>query len=879
MQKFSPPKILKRFLNSADWRLALHDDRCEIAVGGNSTTIDCLSMQKVSVGGFIFSTLLIRAEGHAPLRLKWLVGGNKFKKSLAEKIQFLLAGAERSFYESMRGFYIANHDFQTWRDALPGEHARFFAAARKRLNKRNEEFVAAEENRFREFFDTVENNPMTGEQRRAAIVMEDNNLLVAAAGSGKTSVIVGKVGYLLKKGYCKPGEILVLAFNRKAVKEMDERIKKRLGYAAEGAAVKTFHKCGLDIIAQVERVKPSVAEWTVNMGEDAGANNKWEDMVNGIAYKDKFFNENITALFAYFRWAVKPLHLFKSRHEYQQYLDSQRTKRSDGAGRKNWGAATMNGEYVRSMEEVEIANWLYVNRIEYKYEARYEHPTADERHREYKPDFYYPQIDVYHEHFAINEDGKAPPFLSPDYVKDMDWKRATHARHQTELIETNSAMFARGEIFERLKERLQAHGMKFNRRRGFAEIAKKLQAHFTRPLYDMMLTFLTHWKSSGMNEAQLTRNIGDLPGYERMRASLFARIMIRVRKEYEEKLLADNEIDFEDMLCKAEAHLRNGRWRHPYKIILVDEFQDVSRSRARLVKAMLKQSPGCKMFAVGDDWQSVYRFAGADISVMSNFSDMFGATAVNRLSDTFRSNQGIANVAADFVSKNPSQLSKQVRAQDAAVIQVVFVANYFFPTYAELFIERQLSEINANAKRASVYILARYNFCRPDAMQKWRQQYGAALDIQFSTIHSAKGREADYVFVLDVNAGEYGFPSEIEDDPVLQLVMPKPEKFPHAEERRLFYVALTRARRKAFLLTKKQNRSPFVDEVLANGRESVFELDIIDNGELKEAMELPECPRCGGFLTERTGHSVFWGCSNFPRCRYTRSIAKPEHNR
>lgn len=874
MQTFSPPKILKRVFDSADWRLALHGDHCEIVVGRNSTTIHCLAMEKVRVGGLLFSTLSLQAQGHPPLRLKWLAGGGKFKRALADKTRSLLAEAERSFYAGMRDFYIADHDFQTWRNALPGEHARFFAAARKRLNKRNEEFVAAEEARFAEFFNTVESRPMTGEQRRAAIVMEDNNLLVAAAGSGKTSVIVGKAGYLLKKGYCAPHEILLLAFNKKAVKEMRERIKKRLGGAAAGATVSTFHKCGLDIIAQVERVKPSVAEWTVNLSENTGANKKWEEMITGIAHADRKFDERLGALFAYFRWAFKPLHSFKSRHEYQRYLDSLRAKRRGGAGRENWGALTMNGEYVRSIEEVEIANWLYLHRVDYKYEARYEYPTANERRREYRPDFYYPQIDVYHEHFALNEAGKAPPFY-PDYEAGVQWKRGTHTRHGTKLMETNSAMFARGDIFEQLEARLQAHGMRFGKRRGFVEMARQLQAQFIRPLYGVMLTFLMHWKSGGIDESQLTRNIDDLPGYERMRARLFAWVMIRIRQEYEQQLRANNEIDFEDMLRRAGEYLQQGRWRHPYKVILADEFQDASRSRADLVKAMLEQSPGCRLFAVGDDWQSIYRFAGADMSVMTNFENMFGATAVNRLSRTFRSNQGIADVAADFVSKNPSQLRKKVEAQDATVLQVVFVASYFFRAYAALFIERQLSILSARKQRAGVYILARYNFCKPGELQTWRQRYGDALDIQFSTIHSVKGREADYVFVLDVDAGEYGFPGEIDDDPVLQLVMPKSEKFPHAEERRLFYVALTRARRKAFLLTRKPNRSAFVDEILTGKSESIYEVDIGEGGEQKSAVDLPECPWCGGCQVIREGHSGdFWGCSNFPKCRFTQNIPK-----
>ena len=874
MQKFSPPKILKRFLNSADWRLALHDDRCEIAVSGNSTTIDCLSMQKVSVGGFIFSTLLIRAEGHAPLRLKWLVGGNKFKKTLAGKIQFLLARAERSFYESMRGFYIANHDFQTWRDAMPGEHARFFAAARKRLNKRNEEFVAAEENHFREFFDTVENNPLTGEQRRAAIVMEDSNLLVAAAGSGKTSVIVGKIGYILKKKYCAPAEILALAFNRKAAREMEKRINERLDVASAGVTVKTFHAFGLDVIARAERAKPSLAEWTTNLGENSGANKTWQEMINGIALKDEKFSSRLVALFACFRWAIEPLHLFKSKNEYEQYLIAMRAKRGSGEDREDWRVLTLNGEYVRSHEEMSIANWLYVNDVDYRYETPYKHRTESARHRQYKPDFYYPQIGVYHEHFAIDADGRAPLFFSPDYVKDAEWKRATHARYQTKLIETTSEMFKRGDVYVRLKEQLQAHGMEFKKRRTFSEITKSLRAQFILPLYGVMLAFLTHWKSSGVDNPLQSASMERMSPYNRVRARLFVRIMTRIREEYEERLRASNEIDFEDMLGKAAEHLRRGRWRHPYKIILVDEFQDVSRSRTRMLAEMLKQSPGCKIFAVGDDWQSIYRFAGADVSAMTDFADIFGVTATSYLSKTFRSNQGIATVAADFVRKNPSQLPKEVRAQDANVSRVVCVANYFAPKDVELFIERQLRGMYANGRREKVYVLGRYNNLKPFAMRQWQQQGGRNLDIQFSTIHSIKGQEADVVFVLGMDTGEYGFPSEIEDDPVLQLVKPVPEEFQHAEERRLFYVALTRARHKTFLLTRKPNRSAFVDEILAGKSESVYEVDIGEGGEQENAVDLPKCPRCGGFLKEKTGYSVFWGCSNYPKCKYTRTIAK-----
>lgn len=890
MQKLSPPNILKYFFGSANWQLTLCDSHCEVIVRKNSEKIDYLSIEKAKLAGIISANLQIQAKGHKRNVLKWSnffvsdekgnsVSALEIKNALDEKVESIRAQEEQSFYDNMQDCYIANRDFQQWRNSLSYGADQFFEEVKKRLSERNEDFILREEKRLREFFDAVESRQLTEEQRRAAIVMEDNNLLVAAAGSGKTSVIIGKVGYLLKKGYCNPSEILLLAFNKKAAKEMEERIKQRLGGAAKGVTVKTFHKCGLDIIAQAEQARPSVASWIPSLGESSGANKKWEEMINSIAYKDRKFSENLTELFTYFRWAIRPAHLFRSKSEYEQYLLALRVKKNSDTDRENWGAPTINGEYVRSLEEAAIANWLYVNNVEYEHETPYEHATANEQYRQYKPDFYYPQISVYHEHFALDESGKAPSFFTPGYEEGVQWKREIHSRYNTKLIETSSAMFKQNDIFEHLREQLNVHGVKFRKHRMFAEITKKLQEQFVRPLYKIMATFLTHWKSSGMSESQLIQDADDLSWYERLRTRLFVRIMVRVRNEYDAILHANNEIDFEDMLCKAEEHLRSGRWRHPYKIILVDEFQDVSRSLTRLLKAMLDQAPDCKMFAVGDDWQSIYRFAGADVSVMADCAAIFGATATNYLRTTFRSNQGIVNVATAFVSRNPSQLSKEVKAQDAAVSRVVCVANYVSNRDLVSFVERQLLKISASEQHAKVYILARYKSLRPESMEKWQKRFGNVLDIEFSTIHSVKGREADYVFVLGMDVGRYGFPSEIEDDPVLQMVKPKSEKFLHAEERRLFYVALTRARRKAFLLTKKKSPSPFISEILANNQESIYECDIVGGGKLEEPASLPACPECDGLLEKRNGRfGPFLGCSNYPKCEYTQPIIKSESN-
>lgn len=872
MRAIQPAGVFRLFFSSARWKLELGDGGCTITRDRGATAVDYLSIEETALAGGLFPALVVRTK-EGQFELKWLgcfsAGGER--DAVDSKKQRAQERAIENFYRADR--YISHRDFCRWRESISHAIDRLFKRAYAGLPERNQEFVQREESRFRAFFDRVEKDPLTGEQRRAAIIMEDRNLLIAAAGSGKTSAIVGKIGYILQKGV-RSSQILALAFNRDAVEEMHERFDRRLGAAAKDVVVKTFHKCGLDIIAQTERARPAVASWAGDMGENTQAQKIWGEMIKGIADEDGGFGGMLTALLTYYRWEAKPQHLFKSKSEYEQYILAMRAKRGDDEeGRRHWGAPTVNGEYVRSLEEVQIANWLYVNGIEYEYEKPYEYKPATAEDRPYNPDFYYPQIGVYHEHFALNADGRAPSFFAPGYAAQAQSKRELHARQGTKFIETTSAMFYSGEVFDHLKRQLDAHGVKFKKPRTFAEVTKKLQDNIIFPLYGIMHAFLKHWKSSGLSDAELAAKAKSYPGFLGKRMELFVRVMIRIRREYEARLRAEKALDFEDMVVNAVQHLRVGDYRHPYGIILVDEFQDISRSRARLIKAMLDQNPDCKMFAVGDDWQAIYRFAGSDITVMTGFAGEFGRTEKSRLEQTFRSNQGISDVAAGFVSRNPAQERKRVKAANPAASGVVQVVNYFTSEEVESFILRQLRELSGGDNPATVYILARYRHLKPKCLPQWREQFNGALDIKFSTVHSAKGREADYVFVLGMNAGQYGFPSEMEDDPVLQLVMPRKEAYEHAEERRLFYVALTRARRKVFLLANKRSRSCFVDEILDNHPQNVHENDVGTDGALGRPVTFPNCPACNGLLVRRESeHGEFLGCSNYPKCRCKQNI-------
>ena len=741
---------------------------------------------------------------------------------------------------------------------------------RAKLHERNEEFIKRELIHETDFFDRVEQKPLTKEQRRAAIVMEDHHLLIAPAGSGKTSAVVGKIGYALQKNLCRPSQIVALAFNRSAAKELQQRIKQRLSdFGGSDVEVKTFHALGLKFVSKAKGVKPRVAAWTINLGENPGQIT--EKLVSGLCKTRAGFSARLANLVSYFRWSMKPLHFFHSWKEYELYLLAIRAQRS--ASEK--GVRTINGELVRSLEECAIANWLYVNGIQYEYERDYQYNVATPDHGQYRPDFYYPQICLYHEHFALDETGKSPDFFSPDYVDGVEWKRQLHQQRGTQLIETTSAMFRNGTIFKYLREELEKYG-------AFDEavlpppekVFERIAEHFTRPIYSLMQTFLSHWKSTGATEKELRAHLVEFSGFERLRAEAFLNVMIPLREAYERTLRDLKELDFNDMLTDASAALQNGHIRHPYKLILVDEFQDMSLSRAKMLRDMLAQNPNCKLFAVGDDWQAIYRFADADVSIMTNFRNEFGIAAKDQLTQTFRSNQGIVNVASKFVQKNPSQIRKEIRTDDTLHEGVVHVVYYQSGKHVEPTVETKLREIvtNGGPGEKSVYILARYKHLHPAQLQEWKREKGyRKLDIEFMTIHKSKGLEADYVIVLGMNSGWYSFPCEIEDDPILRLVMPKIDPFEFAEERRLFYVALTRAKRKVYLLTQQDSPSRFIKEIIDNQDGSVVLEKTQADGETAPVQICPKCKT--GFLIEKSRpFGLFMGCSTYPLCQYTSPV-------
>lgn len=699
----------------------------------------------------------------------------------------------------------------------------------------NRRYIHRELEKYRDFFDTLEPHPLTTSQRIAIVTDEKCNLVVAGAGTGKTSTIVSKAGYLLQSGLAKPNEILLISFARDVKEEMEERVQLRLGMSLR---VETFHSLGLSIVAEVEGVKPSLSELS---GDKVKLQKAIEVYIQNRS-TDLAFLHKLNKYFSYHSTPHKSIYNFRTMGEYYDYL-------------RNHHVRSLKGNLVKSVEECSIANFLYLHGVEYEYEARYEVETATREHRQYRPDFYLPEYGIYIEHLGIDKYGNTAPFVEKaKYMEELAWKRQIHRENRTTLIETYSWWSSEGELLQRLEDELLRKGVVFNDIPPVQIFKKINELGLVTPFSGLLATFLILYKSSGKSIPELLSQSETLPDAQRYRA--FLEIFSNIFEDYEESL--GDEIDFNDMIIRAEKYVADGAIESGYKYILVDEFQDISYSRYKLLAALLNQNPGTKLFCVGDDWQSIYRFTGSDINIMTDFDKYFSPSERLSLDKTFRFDDKLCDFSSLFIMKNLNQIPKKMTTEKVSDEPSVTL---HWSNTTEKTLEKILGGHDEQGENASVFIIGRYNHLEPSKLRQYRYMY-RNLDIEYITAHSSKGTEADYVIIIGLTSVWYAFPSQIVDDPILELVLAKKERVSNAEERRLFYVALTRARKHVYLIADEQHPSVFASEV-TNGE---YEINI----EGRRGVGEGRCPVCktGVILRRRGDYGEFYSCSNYPYCNY-----------
>ena len=556
---------------------------------------------------------------------KWFKGSElaAVQKSIAEAFASVPVPVERL------------HEFENCREDYE-LCLRWLREGKESVVSRNQAWTERTIEQHRDFFDNIETTPLNNSQCRAVVNGEDAVLVLAGAGSGKTSVLVARAGWLLYRQEAIADQILLLAFGRQAADEMNERIKERLH--TSDIKAKTFHALALHIIQEGSKKTPKISK----LETDSKARRSL---------------------------------LIKT---WQQQCAEKKVQAS------GWRA------------------WMTE-------ELEWEVPEGD-----------------YWKNKALAER------LGSRLERWLGLMRM-HGGSQAEMVEQASE-----EVRDLFQKRIR-----------------------------LMAPLLKAWKSA---------------------------------------LKEEDAVDFSGLIHQAVNILEKGRFVSPWKHILVDEFQDISPQRARLLAALREQNSYTSLFAVGDDWQAIYRFSGAELSLTTAFEGHFGEGAQCALDTTYRFNDRIGEIANKFVLQNPYQLKKPLNSLTKGNKKSVTI----LPNEQ---LDALLDKLSGFAKAdEKILILARYHHLRPEVLQKAATRW-PKLNIEFMTIHASKGQQAEYVIIVGLHEGNDGFPAPARESLLEEVLLPEPEDFADAEERRLLYVAITRAKHQVWLMQDKAQPSVFVAQL------------------------------------------------------------------
>lgn len=778
----------------------------------------------------------------------------------------------------------------------------------------NERYINQELKDNSDLFDDLDGKSLDSQQREAIVVDEDAVKVIAGAGSGKTFTIQGKVKYLTEKRDVDPSEILAISFSNASVDDLKERI-------AEPIDIKTFHKVGKDILTQYNQYSRP----------DTSALKR---IIKRYLTKKALKNEDISKkLIEFFSFYINvPPSDDDIKYEgdlldWQEGVDFSTLKRRF----KNKQRETLNNEIVRSYEELYIANFLFIYGIKYTYEKIYSYPNKNfEREfnkfkeflfsfneeipdelknditkdllnltdifeeyeiKDYLPDFYLDDYNIYIEHFGLNRNcenhligGKS----SEEYVKEMEWKRKVHKKYGTTLIETFSYYQSENRLLTRLAEKLQAQGVEFNEI-DYREVYRILLENKTIKEWEdfivLLKTFIELFKGNNYDETKFKEfydYVGGLKdSFSKDRTIAFLKIVEEIYNDYEAYLLKIKKIDFNDMINKASDCIVKNGLDLPYKYIIVDEYQDTSFTRYNLLRNIC-DSIGAKIMVVGDDWQSIYSFSGCDVNIFTKFDNFFDVCETRYIEKTYRNSQQLIDASSNFVMKNPDQTRKELKSSKSLKypIKLVNFDNDFDEILKfELIIKNIINQ--STFKNKKILILGRNNKDIFNLLKNFNveNEYGKRkfeilgdedklrrnkfvkivyrespdVNIEYRTVHQSKGLECDNVILINLKNWKTGFPNKMVDDPVLNFVKRNGDSFSYAEERRLFYVALTRTKNNVYLLAPYFKSSVFVQELKTDANVELLNLEhnrletlknIEKNGERYVIPTKLKCPVC-----------------------------------
>lgn len=724
--------------------------------------------------------------------------------------------------------YISNRLYQSVKNDYPNFD----------IEKYNNIILTFLSNKHKEYFKNMfkgidDNIVLDDEQIRAILSDEDSALIIAGAGTGKTTTMTAKVKYLVDIKKVDPSKILVMSYTKKATQELEKRI---LGDFNIPAHITTFHSLGYEYIRNIfKNRKCSVVDF--NDREAIFFDYFCEIFKNKNKLKDilETFDITVTNMqWVFSKWFLQNYENYNTYEElileYKKYKINE--VKSLPKGIKGYidywvekrinqeNIITIQGELVKSASEAVIANFLYKNNILYSYEKIY--TELMDNNKIYKPDF---TIDIggeeiYIEYFGLDDE---------KYNKNKKEKIKFHKEHNNKFIELDKTPLEN--IEKELSIKLQEFGIKLNKRSD--------EEIYSRILDNNKLSLIYPFKNFFYDVIDVIKESINRDNYQRIIKDYLEKLNSekeQAKKQYSyinefyiyyQRQLYGAEIykfDYSDLLYYANKYIENLGINNDlnFEYIIIDEYQDISQFKYELTKKTVDRNHA-KIYAVGDDWQSIYSFSGSRIEYIYNFKDYFKDAVIFRISRTYRNSQELLNVSGEFVMRNPDQIKKYLESSkhlDKPIEFIYFDNGQEYETLKDIILN-----IHKNNPTHNILVLGRTNAIikRCFDTDYFNDELGTKIsfigyediDLEGMTIHKSKGLTFDEVIVIGLNKS---FPSSDKEIYWITSLFRYPtinERIPYAEERRLFYVALTRTKNKVYLLVNRDEdkQSVFIREI------------------------------------------------------------------
>ena len=686
------------------------------------------------------------------------------------------------------------------------------------LTDYNDTFVHRQRQECSSLFNEIgpNNLELTEQQQRAVIRNGIYNQVIAAAGTGKTLTLTTRVAYLVQKQGVDPERILVVAYTNEAAAEMKERLSEHFGITE--VEVRTVHSFGFKLIRQA---KSTYAE---SVDEHEIINFVDREIRKAREADSSEFLTHFYQFLVHFDDVYYDEEDFKTRKEYVETRAEQEY-------------VTLRGTEVKSRAEKLIADFLHIHQVEYRYEDRASWADSASDKAGYTPDFYLPDYDIYIEHWGIDESGSVAPWFSQsseEYRTTMEWKREQFSDVEYNLVETYEFEHEAGQLKQVLHHRLSCHDVELDRM-SFEELVDTTFEYNEREKWikRRFEKFMTNAKRFDVTADEIEENLNQ----DNPRQYHFGQCGLHLLKQYIPYLVSNSLVDFTDMVQEAVELVQEhpDRYKQQYEHLLVDEFQDIGKGKLEIIRELTGED-GAKLFAVGDDWQSIFSFQGAVIDFFIDFEEYFGKPVRTDLTVNFRSPAQIIAAGNAIIENNSEQLKKTVQptVDQDSVPRIHPIRGYRFYDYVRRVRQYTVALIQEYCQKGTdpteVMVLCRYDGAVPyldkikEGLESQQIPYigqsdrypgpnGNADDgVSVYSLYQAKGREAERVILVHAAEGQFGFPPDGRENELLEPVQPI-SIGGLEEERRAFYVAVTRSERTLDILTRGGKESRFIDEI------------------------------------------------------------------